>query len=185
MGRLIYTGITSLDGYIADEAGSFEWAMPDEEVHAFANELDRNTGTYLLGRRMYEVMAFWDTEPGPEEPPVIHEYARIWQGADKVVYSRSLATVDGPRARLEHHFNPDDVRVLVEASDSDVSVGGADLAGQALKAGLVDEVRQVLFPVIVGGGKRFLPDGLRLDLELVEERTFGNGAVFLHYRVRR
>ena len=184
MGRLIYTGITSLDGYIADESGSFEWAMPDEEVHAFANELDRNTGIYLLGRRMYEVMAFWDTEPGAEEPAVIHEYAGIWQGADKVVFSRSLTGLDGPRARLEQHFTPDDVRALVEAADGDVSVGGAELAGQALKAGLVDEVRQLLFPVIVGGGKRFLPDGLRLDLELVEERRFGNGAVFLHYRVR-
>ena len=183
MGRLIYTGITSLDGYIADESGSFDWAMPDEEVHGFANQLDRTTGTYLLGRQLYEVMRFWDAEPAADDPPVIHEYARIWQGADKVVYSRSLTGLDGPRARLEHQFNPDDVRALVEASDGDVSVGGADLAGQALKAGLVDEVRQLLFPVIVGGGKPFLPDGLRLDLELLEERRFGNGAVYLHYRV--
>ncbi|MCC3277266.1 dihydrofolate reductase family protein [Arthrobacter sp. zg-Y20] len=184
MGRLIYTGITSLDGYIADESGSFDWSMPDEEVHRFVNGLDRNMRTFLLGRQLYEVMAYWDSVP-PDEPEAIQEYARIWQAADKVVYSRSLTELDAPRTRLEHNFDPDAVRTLVEASDGDVSVGGAALAAQALQAGLVDEVQQLLSPVIIGGGKRFLPAGLRLDLELVEEQRFGNGVVFLHYRVQK
>ncbi|MCQ1987819.1 MULTISPECIES: dihydrofolate reductase family protein [unclassified Arthrobacter] len=184
MGRLIYTSITSLDGYIADESGSFDWSMPDEEVHSFVNGLERDVHTHLLGRRLYEVMAAWDAVPAEDEPPAIHEYARIWQGADKVVFSRTLAGLSAPRTRLEREFDPAAVRALVEASDGDVSVGGADLAGQALQAGLVDELQQLLSPVIVGGGKRFLPDGLRLDLELLEEKRFANGVVFLRYRVR-
>ncbi|MCC9146165.1 MULTISPECIES: dihydrofolate reductase family protein [unclassified Arthrobacter] len=183
MGRLIYTSITSLDGYVADEAGSFDWSMPDEEVHSFVNGLDRSIGTYLLGRQLYEVMTYWDSVPAEGEPPAILEYAGIWQAADKVVFSRSLSEVTAPRTRLEREFAPAAVRALVEASDGDVSVGGANLAGQALKAGLVDELQQLLSPVVIGGGKRFLPDGLRLDLELLEERRFGNGVVFLRYRV--
>ncbi|MCC9205465.1 dihydrofolate reductase family protein [Arthrobacter sp. zg-Y769] len=184
MGRLIYTSITSLDGYIADESGSFDWSMPDEAVHSFVNELERDVRTHLLGRQLYEVMAYWDAVPAEDEPPAIHEYARIWQAADKVVFSRSLSEVSAPRTRLEREFRPAAVRALVEASDGDVSVGAANLAGQALKAGLVDELQQLLSPVIVGGGKRFLPDGLRLDLELLEEKRFANGVVFLRYRVR-
>ncbi|MCC3292079.1 dihydrofolate reductase family protein [Arthrobacter sp. zg-Y1110] len=184
MGRLIYTSITSLDGYIADESGSFDWSMPDEEVHSFVNGLESDVRTHLLGRRLYEVMAAWDAVPAEDEPPAIHEYARIWQAADKVVFSRTLADLSAPRTRLEREFDPAAVRALVEASDGDVSVGGADLAGQALQAGLVDELQQLLSPVIVGGGKPFLPDGLRLALELLEEKRFANGVVFLRYRVR-
>ncbi|MCQ1954420.1 dihydrofolate reductase family protein [Arthrobacter sp. zg-Y238] len=184
MGRLIYTSITSLDGYIADESGSFDWSMPDEEVHSFVNGLERDVHTHLLGRQLYEVMAYWDTVPAEDEPPAIHDYARIWQAADKVVFSRTLTDLTAPRTRLEREFRPAAVRALVEKSDGDVSVGGANLAGQALQAGLVDELQQLLSPVIVGGGKRFLPDGLRLDLELLEEKRFANGVVFLRYRVR-
>ncbi|UWX98009.1 dihydrofolate reductase family protein [Arthrobacter zhaoxinii] len=183
MGRLIYTSITSLDGYVADEAGSFDWSMPDEEVHLFVNGLERNVGTHLIGRQLYEVMSYWDSLPPEGEPQAIQEYARIWQAADKVVFSRSLTEVSAPRTRLARTFDPAAVRALVEASDDDVSVGGANLAGQALKAGLVDELHQLLSPVIIGGGKRFLPDGLRLGLELLDEKRFANGVVFLHYRV--
>ncbi|MCQ2001803.1 dihydrofolate reductase family protein [Arthrobacter zhaoxinii] len=183
MGRLIYTSITSLDGYVADEAGSFDWSMPDEDVHLFVNGLERNVGTHLIGRQLYEVMSYWDSLPPEGEPPATQEYARIWQAADKVVFSRSLPEVSAPRTRLERTFDPAAVRALVEASDDDVSVGGANLAGQALKAGLVDELQQLLSPVIIGGGKRFLPDGLRLGLELLDEKRFANGVVFLHYRV--
>ena len=183
MGRLIYTGITSLDGYVADASGSFEWSMPDDEVHSFVNGLDRNVRTHLVGRQLYEVMSYWDAAPPEGEPPAILEYARIWQASDKVVFSRSLSGVSAPRTRLEREFDPPAVRALVEASNGDVSVGGANLAAQALKAGLVDELQQLLSPVIVGGGKRFLPEGLRLDLELLEEKRFANGVVFLRYRV--
>ena len=182
MGRLIYTGITSLDGYVADESGSFDWSRPDEEVHRFVNGLDRHVRTHLLGRRMYEVMAYWDSVPA-DEPDAVQEYAQIWQGADKVVFSRSLAGVSAPRTRLEREFTPQAARAIVEATDGDVSVGGAELAGQALKAGLVDELQQLFCPVVIGGGKRFLPDGLQLDLELLEQRRFGNGVVFVRYRV--
>lgn len=184
MGRLVYTGLTSLDGYVADESGSFEWAMPDEEVHLFANELDRRVRTHLIGRQLYEVMSYWDSVPPDGEPPAILEYARMWQATDKVVFSRTLPRVSAPRTRLEHEFDPVAVRALVNASDGDVSVGGPLLAAHALRAGLVDELQQLVSPVIVGGGKAFLPKGLRLDLELRDRRRFTNGVVFLRYRIR-
>ena len=184
MGRLIYTSITSLDGYVADEAGSFDWSMPDDEVHRFANGLDRNIGTHLYGRGLYDVMAAWEAVPADGEPSTEQEYAQIWQAADKVVFSRSLSGVSTRRTRLEREFDPAAVRRLKEASDDDLSVGGPVLAGQALQAGLVDELQQLLSPVVIGGGKRFLPDGLRLDLELLQERRFGNGVVYLRYRVQ-
>ncbi|MCU1518325.1 MAG: deaminase [Pseudarthrobacter sp.] len=182
MGQLIYSGIASLDGYVADRNGDFSWSQPDEEVHAFINDLERDVGTYLFGRRMYQVMAAWETLGGADDPAVIQDFARIWQGADKVVYSASLESVDTARTRLEREFNPDAVRELKAGTDSKIGIGGATIAAAALNAGLVDECRVFLNPVAVGGGLRFLPDGLDLRLELLEERRFGNGVVYLRYR---
>ena len=184
MAKLIYGAITSLDGYISDAEGSFDWAAPDEELHAFVNDLERPIGTYLYGRRMYEVMRYWETahdEAG--QPPVIYDYAAIWQAADKVVYSRTLRTPSTARTRIERVFDPDSVREIKAQSPQDISVGGANLAGQAIAAGLVDECHLFVAPVLVGGGTRSLPDDVRVNLELLEERRFGNGVVHLHYRL--
>jgi dihydrofolate reductase len=183
MARLIYSAIASLDGYVADDAGRFDWARPDDEVHAFVNDSERPIGTYLYGRRMYEVMQFWETVDAPEAS-VGGDYARIWRAADKVVYSTTLEAVPTARTRLERSFDPDAVRQLKATADRDLSVGGPHLAAEALRAGLVDEVRLWLTPVVVGGGTRALPDGVRARLELLDERRFGNGFVHLHYRVR-
>ena len=172
---LAYTAITSLDGYIADEDGRFDWSAPDEEVHAFVNDLERPTGTWLLGRRMYEVLSPWETMDDPE--PVMRDFAQIWRAADKVVYSRTLEEPSTARTRIEREFDPEAVRRM----DGDLSIGGAELAGLAIRAGLVDELRLFVSPVVVGGGTAALPD-VRWDLELVEERRFGNGVVFLRYR---
>lgn len=185
MARLVYSAITSLDGYVADREGSFDWSMPDEEVHAAANDLQRTIGTHLYGRRLYEVMVAWETWPGEDAEPVLQDFARAWRAADKVVVSRSLAQVSSERTRLERSFDADAVRQLVATAERDVLIGGADLAGQALTAGLVDDVHLFLSPVLVGGGTRALPDGVRLDLELVGDRRFDNGVVQLHHRVRR
>jgi dihydrofolate reductase len=182
MGRLTYSVICSLDGYTADAQGSFDWAAPDEEVHAFVNGLERPVGTYLYGRRMYETMAVWQTMGGPGEHPVEIDYADIWRAADKIVYSTTLDEVTTPRTRLERSFDPEAVRALVAASDRDVGIGGPGLAAHAFRAGLVDDVHHILQPVVVGGGTRALPDGVRLDLELVAEHRFANGAVHLHHR---
>ncbi|MGN7199386.1 dihydrofolate reductase family protein [Arthrobacter sp. SAFR-044] len=184
MAQLIYSAIMSLDGYTADTDGNFNWSAPDEEIHAFVNDLERDVGTYLLGRRMYEVMSVWETMDTRDEPPVIQDYARIWQGADKVVYSTTLDTPSTPKTRLERQFLPEAVRDLKEDSDRDISIGGPTLAAHALKAGLVDECQLFINPVAVGGGLRFLPDGLKARLELLEERRFGNGVVYLRYRAR-
>jgi dihydrofolate reductase len=184
MARLTYSMIASLDGYVADESGGFDWAAPNEEVHAFVNELERPVGTYLCGRRMYEVMAIWQDFPGIEhEPPVMQEYAEIWQQADKVVYSSTLPSVTTPRTRLERVFDPDAVRAMVSDVEQDVSVGGPTLAAHALKAGIVDDVHLFVVPVIVGGGKPCWPSAARLSLELVDENRFSGGTVHLHYRV--
>ncbi len=183
MGRLVYSGITSLDGYVADEDGQFDWSMPDEEVHAFVNDLERNIGTALYGRKLYEVMAAWETMPVADEPAVIQDYAGIWKAADKIVFSRSLPAVDTTHTRMERAFDPDAVRRLKESTERDLSIGGPALAAQALSAGLVDELHQLLSPAVVGGGKAYLPDGLRLNLELLDERRFGNGVVFLRYGI--
>jgi dihydrofolate reductase len=181
--KLIYSAITSLDGYVADRDGNFDWAMPDEEVHAFVNELERPVGTYLYGRGMYDVMAAWEhPETLPEQSPLMADYAAIWQAADKIVYSRTLEGVASARTRIEREFDPETVRRMKEAADRDITVGGSELAAQAIAAGLVDEYHLFLNPVVVGGGKRALPDGVRVDLELVDERRFGNGVVHLHYR---
>ncbi len=180
MGNLIYTGITSLDGYINDESGNFDWSMPDEEVHQFVNDLERGVGTYLLGRRMFEVMNVWDTMPVDPEHPVIDDYAEIWRAAEKVVYSTTLAEVTAPRTRLERSFDPDAVRAI----PGDVSIGGATLAAEAIRAGLVDEFRMLVSPIIVGGGTSYFPPGVTVPLDLVEQRRFGNGVVYLRYRRR-
>ncbi|MCW2974395.1 MAG: Bifunctional deaminase-reductase [Thermoleophilia bacterium] len=186
MARLVYTAITSLDGYVNDRDGKFDWSAPDEQVHQAVNDLEREVGTYLLGRRMYEIMSFWQAQPtdDPDEP-IMSDYAGIWQAAEKVVYSTTLGAVDTPRTRLEREFDVDAVRALVAGAERTVGIGGATLAGQALRAGLVDELHLLHSPVVVGGGTRALPDDLRLDLELVSERRFDNGVVHVHYRVVR
>ncbi len=183
MAKLIYSALTSLDGYAADDDGKFDWAAPDEEVHAFVNDLERSVGTHLLGRRMYEVMVYWETIDVAGEPPAIRDFAEIWRAADKIVYSRTLETVSSARTRIERDFDPDVVRELKAAAKQDLAVGGPELAAQALSAGLVDECHLFLSPIVVGGGKQALPDD-RLQLELLDERRFGNGTVFLHYRIR-
>jgi dihydrofolate reductase len=184
MGKLIYAAIASLDGYVEDEEGKFGWAVPDEEVHGFVNDLERGIGTYLYGRRMYETMVFWETAGDEgDEPSVFSDYAGVWRDAEKIVYSRTLGTVASERTRIEGEFEVDAVRRLKESSDGDLSIGGAELAGQALGAGLVDEVHLFLFPIVVGGGKRALPDGVLVELELIDERRFANGVVHLHHRV--
>ncbi len=185
MAKLIYSALTSLDGFIEDERGDFEWAAPDEEVHAFVNDLERPIGTYLYGRRMYETMAFWETAgTGSDEPAVMRDFAEIWRAAEKVVYSRTLPMPSSARTRIERDFDPAAIRRLKESSDRDLTVGGAELAGRALAAGLVDECHLLLGPVVVGGGKRALPDGLHLGLELLDEHRFRGGVVHLHYAVR-
>jgi dihydrofolate reductase len=183
MAELIYTGIASLDGYVADRDGSFSWSEPDEEVHAFVNDLERDVGTYLYGRRMYGVMSAWETLGTSGEAAVVQDYARIWRAADKVVYSTTLATASTARTRIERTFNPDAVRQLKDSTGHAISISGPTLAASALEAGLVDECRVFLNPVAVGGGKRYLADGLSLKLELLEERRFGNGVIYLRYRV--
>ena len=185
MAKLIYSAIASLDGYVADEDGNFDWAEPDEEVHRFVNDLERRVGTYLYGRRMYEVMVYWETaSTQADQRPVSRDYAEVWQSADKVVYSRTLEGVSSARTRIERGFDPEAVRQLKAAAGADLSVGGPGLAAEALKAGLVDELHLFLSPVVVGGGNRALPDDVRLRLELLDERRFGNGVVHLHYRTR-
>ena len=184
MARLVYAAITSLDGYVADEEGSWDWSAPDEEVHAFVNELERPIATHLYGRRMYEVLVAWETMDTAGEPASIRDYAEIWRGAEKVVYSRTLEAASSERTRIEREFNPETVRAMKESADRDLSIGGPDLAAQALAAGLVDEVNLLLSPVIVGGGNPALPEGLRLDLTLLGERRFGNGVVHLQYGCR-
>ena len=184
MGKLIYSGITSLDGYTADAAGNFDWAAPDEEVHGFINDLERPLGTYLYGRRMYEVMGWWETVDTDGEPEVIRDFAEIWRAADKVVYSSTLAGPVTERTRVERAFDADAVKRMKDAATSDIGVGGPHLAAAAIRAGLVDEYQQFLTPIIVGGGTRFLPDDVRVDLELVDERRFAGGVVFVRYRAR-
>jgi dihydrofolate reductase len=180
--RLIYSALMSLDGYVADEEGNFDWAEPDEEVHRYVNDLERSVGTHLYGRRMYEVMSYWETAGGADQRPYTRDYAEIWRAADKVVYSKTLETVSSARTRIEREFDPEAVRKLTAAAGRDLSVGGPELAAQAIAAGLVDDYHLFVVPVVVGGGKRSLPDGVRLDLELLDERRFTSGVVHLRYR---
>ena len=183
MAKLIYSAIASLDGYIEDAEGKFDWAAPDEEVHAFANDLERSVGTHLYGRRMYETMVFWESPPNlAEQPPVFRDFAEIWQATDKIVYSRTLQGVGSARTRIEREFDPEAVRQLKATADRDLTVGGPELAARAIEAGLVDEYHLFLVPVVVGGGKRSLPDNVRVSLELLHERRFRNGTIYLHYR---
>jgi dihydrofolate reductase len=183
--RLVYSAITSLDGYIADDAGNFDWAMPDEEVHVFINDLERSVGTYLYGRRMYEVMVAWETMPARAHlPTFVLDYATIWQAADKIVFSRTLTEVASARTTIERNFEPEAIRQLKAGRPLDIGVGGSELAGQAIRAGLVDEYQLFLAPVAVGGGKPALPHGVRLHLELLSKRRFRSGFVYLHYRAR-
>ena len=186
MGKLIYTVIASLDGYIEDRDGKFEWAAPDEEVHRFVNDLERPVGTHLYGRRMYETMVFWESPPDlAERPPFVRDFAQIWQTADKIVYSKTLQATSSARTRIERAFDPDAIRQLKATAAHDLTVGGAELAAQAIEAGLVDEYHLFLVPVLVGGGKRSLPDDVRVNLDLLDERRFRNGTVYLHYRTGR
>ena len=182
MAKLIYAAITSLDGYVADEDGNFDWSAPDEDVHSLVNDLERPIGTHLYGRRIYDVMVAWETID--DEQPVIRDYAEIWRAADKVVYSRSLQTVSSARTRIERSFDPDVIRRMKLETERDISVGGPELAAQAIRAGLVDEIQLFLSPVVVGGGTRALPNDVRVDLELLEERRFDNGVVYLRYRTK-
>ena len=185
MAKLVYSAIASLDGYTADESGNFDWAAPDAEVHAAVNELERGIGTYLYGRRIYETMVFWETVDASDEPAVFRDFAEIWRAAEKVVYSRTLHAASSARTRIEPEFEPEAVRRLKQSSPHDLSVGGPELAGQAIAAGLVDEIQLFLTPVSVGGGTPALPRGLRSTLELVDVNRFAGGVVQLHYRVRR
>jgi dihydrofolate reductase len=183
MANLIYSTIASLDGYVADDEGNFDWGAPDEEVHRFVNELERPVGTYLYGRRMYDVMKYWETAHATgDQPPVARDFADIWRAADKIVYSKTLESVPTARTRIERNFEPEAVRQLKTRATRAVTVGGPDLAAQAIKAGLVDEYHLFLTPVVVGGGRRALPDDVRVNLELIDERRFGSGVVHLHYR---
>jgi dihydrofolate reductase len=185
MARLIYSAIASLDGYIEDEQGKFEWAEPDHEVHAFFNETERPVGTYLYGRRMYETMVYWETVPtGPEQTAPSRDYAQIWRAADKIVYSRTLQAPHSARTRIERDFEPAAISALKESSARDITVGGAGLAATAMAAGLVDECQLYLAPVLVGGGKRALADGVRTQLDLLDEHRFRSGFVYLRYQLR-
>jgi dihydrofolate reductase len=182
--KLIYSMLASLDGYVADEDGKWDWARPDEEVHSFLNDLSRPVGTYLLGRRMYDVLVAWETIDTSDEPPCIEDFAGIWRATDKLVYSTTLERPSSERTRIEREFDPDVVRELKAAAERDLSVGGPNLAAQAFAAGLVDECHLFLAPAVVGGGNRALPADQRVELELLDERRFGSGMVFLRYRTK-
>jgi len=185
MRKLIYTAITSLDGFIEDASGKFDWAAPDEEVHAFVNDLERSAGTYLYGRRMYETMVYWESPPGlDEQPAAVREFAEIWKAADKIVYSKTLQAVASARTRIEREFDPEAIRRLKASATSDLAVGGAELAARAVEAGLIDEYHLFLVPVLVGTGKRALTVARIQELELLEQRRFRNGTVYLRYQTR-
>src|SRR5512132_4315110 len=184
MAKLIYSAIASVDGYVADEDGKFDWAEPDEEVHAFINDLERPVGTYLYGRRLYETMAGWETDATlAAQSEQMRDFAQIWQAADKIVYSKTLERAVTARTRIERDFDPEAVRQMKTSAGSDLIVGGPDLAADAIKAGLVDECRLFVAPIVVGGGKQSFPDNVRFQLELLDERRFGGGMVYLRYRV--
>lgn len=185
MANLIYSAISSLDGYIEDMEGKFDWSEPDEEVHSFINNLERTAGTYLYGRRLYETMMVWETDPSfTAASPIYQDFAEIWQAADKIVYSSTLAEPATRKTRIERVFAPEAVRQLKASAGQDILIGGPNLAAAAFKAGLIDECQLFLSPIIIGGGKPALPSHIRLELELLEERRFHNGMVYLHYRTK-
>lgn len=186
MARLIYSAISSLDGYIEDKDGNFDWAAPDEEVHKFINDLERSAGTHLYGRRMYETLMVWETDPSfTVDSPLLIDFAEIWQAADKIVYSKTLETVPTRRTKLERSFDPTVIRQLKATVERDILIGGPELAAHAFQAGLIDEYQLFLTPVIVGGGKPALPANVRVELELLEERRFDSGVVFLRYQTHQ
>ena len=184
MAKLIYSSIASLDGFVADEDGNFDWAEPDEEVHTVVNDLVRPVGTFLLGRRMYEVLVAWETMNTTGQPHFIEDFGEIWRAADKVVYSTTLEEVSSAKTRIERVFDPDAVREMKAEAERDIGVGGPNLAARAIEAGVVDEWHLFLTPIVVGGGTRLFPDDVHVELELVDERRFGNGVVHLRYRTR-
>ena len=185
MARLIYSAISSLDGYIEDRNGNFDWAAPDEEVHQFVNDLERMAATYLYGRRMYETMMVWETDPNlAADSPITRDFAEMWQAANKIVYSKTLEKVSTSKTELKRNFDPQAIKQLKESAASDISIGGSGLAAHAFRSGLIDECHLFLTPILVGGGKHALPDEVRLELELLDERRFGSGAVFLRYRTK-
>jgi dihydrofolate reductase len=182
MGKLIYSAIASLDGYVEDAAGEFGWAAPDDEVHAFVNDLERPIGTYLYGRRMYETMVFWESVSSADQRTVFRDFAEIWRAAEKIVYSRTLQAASSASTRIERDFDVGAIGRLKETSGPDITIGGAQVAGQAIGAGLVDECRLFLTPIVVGAGKPALPESVHTPLELLGERRFASGVVHLHYR---
>jgi dihydrofolate reductase len=186
MAHLIYTANLSLDGYTEDRDGKFDWIAPDEEYFRFISNLVREAGTYLYGRRMYESMMVWETDPNlAAESPLRRDFAEMWQAANKIVYSKTLDTVSTRKTKLERSLDPEAIRQLKEAVEQDILIGGAELAAHAFRSGLIDECHLFLLPIIVGGGKQSLPDNVRLELELLDERRFGSGVVFLRYRTRQ
>ncbi len=186
MAKLIYSAIASLDGYVEDAQGDIDWGAPDEEVFAFVNDLERPIGTYLYGRRMYETMVYWETAgTGSDQSAVSRDFAEIWRAAEKIVFSRTLQAASSTRTRIERDLETDAIQRMKETSASDITIGGAELAGQAIAAGLVDEIHLLLGPIVVGGGKRALPDNIRAQLELIDERRFASGVVHLHHRITR
>lgn len=185
MGKLIYGFNTSLDGYIEDRAGTLSWSVADDELHRFWNSFEASIGTHLYGRKLYETMRYWETaHEEPDQSPVMLEYARTWQAIDNVVYSTTLAAPSSGRTRVERTFDVAAVAAMKASSAADISIGGAELAAQAIRAGLVDEYHMVVVPVVLGGGKRFLPHDVRIELELIDERRFASGAVYLAYAAR-
>ena len=185
MAKLIYPINVSLDGYIEDERGNLDWSISDDEVFKFWLDFQRPIGTYLYGRRMYESMVYWETASAKsgDQPEAMREFAEIWRAAEKIVYSRTLQAVSSEKTRIEREFDPDAIRRLKEASEADITIGGPGLAGQAMSAGLIDECHLLVNPIVLGGGKRALPNNLRIWLELLGERRFRSGVVHLHYRV--
>lgn len=185
IGNLIYLTNSSVDGYTEDRDGKFDWAEPDDEVHRFVNDLERSAGIHLYGRRMYETMAVWETDPSlAAMSPIMRDYAGIWQAADKIVYSRTLPAAHTARTRIEREFDPEAIKQLKQTSARDISIGGPELAGQAFKFGLIDECHLLLWPVVVGGGKPAFPSNTSLNFKLLEERRFENGTAFLRYQTQ-
>lgn len=184
MAQLIYSAIMSLDGYVEDADGKFDWSAPDDDVFRFINDLERPIGTYLYGRRMYETMTYWETADSlPGQSPIMLDFANIWQIAEKIVYSKTLAQASTPKTRIERDFNAESIQQLKVAATSDMAVGGSELAAQAIAAGLVDRCQLFLTPILVGAGKSGLPANVRTKLVLLDERRFRNGVVYLHYRI--
>jgi dihydrofolate reductase len=182
MGKLIYAITTSLDGFVADKSGNFDWAEPTEEVHAFVNSTAQSVGTYLLGRKMYEILKVWDSIKDTDSP-AMNQFGDMWRSASKIVYSKSLGQTETTDTTIEGEFNPDQIRQLKKESDKDLGIGGPHLAAAAIKAGLVDEIQQIIAPIIIGDGNHWLPKDVTQKLELVETRRFENGFVHLAYKV--